>query len=65
MKHLRGGSFALEAFIALAIAALIRKILIFSLSPTKTIDVLLYGVLVLCLGISYWLIVQKINPTKR
>jgi len=65
MKHLRGGSFALEAFIALAIAALIRKILIFSLSPTKTMDVLLYGVLVLCLGISYWLIVQKINPTKR
>jgi uncharacterized membrane protein (DUF373 family) len=65
MKHLRGGSFALEAFIALAIAALIRKILIFSLSPTKTMDVLLYGVLVLCLGISYWLIVQRINPMKR
>lgn len=65
MKHLRGGSFALEAFIALAIAALIRKILIFSLSPTKTMDVLLYGVLVLCLGISYWLIVQKIKPARR
>lgn len=65
MRHLRGGSFALEAFITLAIAALIRKILIFSLSPTKSIDVLLYGILVLCLGISYWLIVQKINPIKR
>lgn len=65
MKHLRGGSFALEAFIALAIAALIRKILIFSLSPAKTMDVLMYGVLVLCLGISYWLIVQRINPLKK
>ena len=65
MKHLRGGSFALEAFIALAIAALIRKILIFSLSPAKTMDVLLYGVLVLCLAISYWLIVQRISPMKK
>ncbi len=65
MKHLRGGKFALEAFIALAIAALIRKILIFSLSPTKTIDVLLYGLLVLCLGVSYWLIVQKADPRSK
>ncbi len=65
MKHLSGGGFALEAFITLAIAALIRKILIFSLSPAKSMDVLLYGVLVLCLGISYWLIAQKINPMKR
>jgi uncharacterized membrane protein (DUF373 family) len=59
MSHLRGGSFALEGFITLAIAALIRKILIFSLSPAKTMDVLLYGVLVLCLAISYWLITKK------
>ena len=65
IKHLRGGGFALEAFITLAIAALIRKILIFSLSPTKSMDVLLYGVLVLCLGISYWLIMQRVNPTKK
>lgn len=59
MKHLRGGNFALEAFIALAIAALIRKVLIFSLSPEKTFDVLMYGALVLCLGVSYRLIIQK------
>ena len=65
MKNLRGGSFALEAFIALAIAALIRKILIFSLTPAKSMDVLLYGALVLCLAISYWLIVQRIKPMKR
>ncbi len=65
MNHLRGGSFALEAFVTLAIAALIRKILIFSLSPAKTMDVLLYGVLVLCLALAYWLIVHRINPAKR
>ena len=65
MEHLRGGGFALEAFITLAIAALIRKILIFSLSPTKTTDVLMYGVLVLCLGVSYWLITHRPNATKK
>jgi uncharacterized membrane protein (DUF373 family) len=65
MEHLRGGSFALEAFITLAIAALIRKILIFSLSPTKTTDVVMYGVLVLCLGVSYWLITHRSNPIKK
>jgi len=64
MNHLRGGKFALEAFIVLAIAALIRKILIFSLSTTKTMDVLLYGVLVLCLALAYWLIVHRIKPAK-
>jgi len=64
MKHLRGGKFALEAFITLAIAALIRKILIFSLSTTKTMDVLLYGALVLFLALAYWLIVHRIKNEK-
>ncbi len=66
IKHLRGGGFALEAFITLAIAALIRKIMIFSLSSDKAMDVLLYGLLVLCLGIVYWLIVvYRIKPVRR
>lgn len=65
MDHLRGGSFALEAFITLAIAALIRKILIFSLSPAQSMDVLMYGLLVLCLGVSYWLITHRSNPIKK
>ncbi len=65
MNHLRGGSFALEGFLTLAIAALIRKILIFSLSPAKTMDVVLYGVLVLCLGISYWLITHRASTIKK
>jgi uncharacterized membrane protein (DUF373 family) len=59
IKHLRGAGFALEAFVTLAIAALIRKILIFSLSSEKVMDVLLYGLLVLFLGIVYRLIREK------
>jgi uncharacterized membrane protein (DUF373 family) len=65
MNHLRGGTFALEGFLTLAIAALIRKILIFSLSPAKTTDVVMYGVLVLCLGVSYWLITHQSNSLKK
>ena len=65
MEHLRGGSFALEAFITLAIAALIRKILIFSLSPAQSQDVLNYGALVLCLGVSYWLITHRVQAAKK
>ncbi len=65
IKHLRGSGFALEAFITLAIAALIRKIMIFSLSPEKAMDVLLYGLLVLCLGFVYWLIVIYRDGSKK
>ena len=65
MKHLRGGKFALEAFIILAIAALIRKILIFSLSTTEAMDVLLYGALVLFLALAYWLIVHRFESEKQ
>ena len=66
IKHLRGSGFALEAFVTLAIAALIRKILIFSLSSEKVMDVTLYGLIVLCLGIVYWLIAKsKVKPLKE
>ncbi len=64
IKHLSGGSSALVAFITLAIAALIRKILIVSLSPDKTNEILMYGLLVLFLSISYWLISLTLKPQK-
>ena len=64
IKHLRGGHSALAAFVALAIATLIRKILIVSLSPERAKEILMYGLLVLCLSIAYWLIVQTTKPTK-
>ena len=64
IKHLRGGHSALAAFVALAIATLIRKILIVSLSPERAKEILMYGLLVLCLSIAYWLIVQTTKTTK-
>jgi len=56
INHLSGGTSALAAFITLAIAALIRKILVVSLSPEKAKEILSYGILVLLLCISYWLV---------
>jgi uncharacterized membrane protein (DUF373 family) len=55
VKKLQGHKFALSAFIGLAMAALLRKILIFSLAPQKSTEVAILGFLVLVLGIVYWL----------
>ncbi len=59
IKHLKGGGFALGAFIGLALAAMIRKILIASLSVSKIPELLAYSAIVLSLGIVYWLISRK------
>ncbi|WP_029520694.1 protoglobin domain-containing protein [Persephonella sp. IF05-L8] len=59
IKHLKGGGFAIGAFIGVALAALIRKILIVSLSEEKAIQLLSYGAIVLSLGIVYWLLSKK------
>lgn len=55
VKRLKGKKFALNVFISLAMAALLRKILIFSLEPQKSEEVAILGVLVLILGVVYWL----------
>lgn len=59
IKHLRGEGFALEAFVILAIAAVLRKILIFSLSSEQVMNVVWYSVVVLFMGIVYWLITES------
>ncbi len=59
LNHLKGGSFAITAFIALAIAAILRKILIISLSPEKKMDLIIYGMIVLVLSLSYWLLYKQ------
>lgn len=56
IHHLRGGKFAVTAFLTLAIAAVIRKILIATLSTEKIADILTLGGIVLALGAVYWLI---------
>lgn len=55
VKRLKGKKFALNVFISLAMAALLRKILIFSLEPQKSEEIIVLGLLVLILGIVYWL----------
>ncbi|AEE15327.1 hypothetical protein Thena_1718 [Thermodesulfobium narugense DSM 14796] len=55
LKRLKGKKFALNIFISLAMAAMLRKILIFSLEPHNSVEVIVLGFLVLILGIVYWL----------
>ena len=62
VKKLQGHKFALSAFIGLAMAALLRKILIFSLAPRKSTEVAILGFLVLVLGIVYWLMNKSAKP---
>ncbi|WP_457640998.1 protoglobin domain-containing protein [Persephonella sp.] len=59
IKHLKGGGFAIGAFIGVALAAIIRKILIVSLSAEKALELLSYGAIVLSLGVVYWLLAKK------
>ncbi|RUM62091.1 MAG: hypothetical protein DSY66_00630 [Persephonella sp.] len=59
IKHLQGGNFPITAFISVALAAIIRKILIVSLSPKDSKTLLSYGAILLALGIVYYLITKK------
>jgi uncharacterized membrane protein (DUF373 family) len=59
INHLQGKGFAIGAFIMLAMAALIRKILIYSLSAEKSEELLTIAVVIVGLAISYWLVGAK------
>jgi len=59
INHLQGKGFAIGAFIMLAMAALIRKILIYSLSSEKSDELLTIGVVIVGLAIAYWLVGAK------
>ncbi len=56
IKHLQGKGFAIGAFIMLAMAALIRKVLIYSLSSEKIVELLSISLVIVALAISYWLV---------
>lgn len=61
INHLHGKGFAIGAFIMLAMAALIRKVLIYSLSSEKGNDLLIIGSVIVGLAIAYRLVgVKKI-----
>lgn len=66
LKHFKGGGFAIAAFIGIALAAMIRKLLIASLSISekdKVIEIISIGVVILILGVVYWLISKKRNES--
>jgi len=56
INHLQGKGFAIGAFIMLAMAALIRKILIYSLSSEKVEELLYIGAVIVGLAVAYWLV---------
>ncbi|MCF6339192.1 MAG: protoglobin domain-containing protein [Sulfurimonas sp.] len=56
INHLQGRGFAIGAFIMLAMAALIRKVLIYSLSSEKGDELLIIGAVIVGLSVSYWLV---------
>lgn len=56
IKHIRGGALGLKVFVTVALAAIIRKVLILSLSPEQVTELLILAALLLSLGITYWLI---------
>ena len=59
INHLQGKGFAIGAFIMLAMAALIRKILIYSLSSDKGDELLVIAGVIVALAVSYWLVGAK------
>ena len=59
INHLQGKGFAIGAFIMLAMAALIRKVLIYSLSAEKGEELLVIAVVIVGLALSYWLVGAK------
>ncbi len=63
INHLQGKGFAIGAFIMLAMAALIRKVLIYSLSPEKGDDLLVVGTVIVGLAVAYWLVGIKKRTT--
>lgn len=63
INHLQGKGFAIGAFIMLAMAALIRKVLIYSLSSEKADELLTIGLVIVGLAIAYWLVGAKKRTT--
>lgn len=59
IQHLQGKGFAIGAFIMLAMAALIRKVLIYSLSSEKSEELLVIGGVIVGLAVAYWLVGEK------
>jgi uncharacterized membrane protein (DUF373 family) len=56
IKHKKGSALSLKVFVGVALAALIRKVLILSLSPKKVQELITLSLVILALGVLFWLI---------
>ncbi len=65
INHLQGKKFAIGTFIMLAMAALIRKVLIYSLSAEKAHELMVIGGVIVGLAIAYWLVGAKDKPASH
>ncbi len=56
IKHIRGGTISLKVFVGVALAAIIRKVLVISLTPEKVQELLILSLVTISLGLVFWLI---------
>lgn len=56
IKHLRGGALGLQVYMTVALAAIIRKVLVISLDPEKINELQILALMLISLGATYWMI---------
>lgn len=56
IKHIKGGTVSIKAFVGVALAAVIRKVLILSLSPERFMELITLSLVLFSLGLVYWII---------
>ena len=63
IKHLKGAPFSVKTFLGVALAAVIREILILSVSQTDVVKMLSMGAVLLALGLVFWLTTRPQDKT--
>ncbi|WP_448583305.1 protoglobin domain-containing protein [Thermocrinis sp.] len=63
IKHIKGSALSLKVFVGVALAAVIRKVLVTSLSPEKFQELITLSLVILSLGIVFWLIYKVESRT--
>lgn len=64
IRHIRGARLSIKAFIGLALAAVIRKVLLVSLTPEKVYEIIAIAFLLLVVGAVYWMIYKAEKEIK-
>lgn len=63
IKHIRGSALSIKIFVGVALAAVIRKVLILSLSPEKVQELITLSLVTLALGVVFWLLYKVESKT--